>query len=101
MTFKQNIFYEFDDLHDLAKEKLTEYDETEFAQLWDDFLFALDSEPNNGTLLSMRVDEFNEERRTQIWNPITEEVADFGEKIVKILRDFQPDANRFYFYYWW
>lgn len=28
MTLKQNIFYDFDDLHDFVEEKLTEYDET-------------------------------------------------------------------------
>lgn len=101
MTLKQNIFYDSRDLRDFVREKLTEYSTAEFTQLWEDFLFALDPEPNNGALLSMRADEFNEERRSQTWNPITEEVADFGEKIAKVLQDLQPNANRFYFYYWW
>ena len=80
---------------------LTEYSPSEFSQLWEDFLFALDPEASNGALLQVAIDEFNEDRRNETWNPVTKETADFGEKIIKILQTDQPEAKTFYLYHWW
>lgn len=101
MKLKQQIFYDDDNIRKTAEELLTEYSSSEFYQLWEDFLFALDLEPGNGTLLQISVDEFDEERRKRSWNPVTEETADFGEKIIRILQADQPEAERFYLYHWW
>lgn len=101
MKLEQQIFYDDDNIRDTAKELLTEYDSSEFYQLWEDFLFALDPEPGNGILMRINVDEFDEDRRKRSWNPVTKEVVDFGDKIIKILLADQPEAKRFYLYHWW
>ena len=101
MKLKQQIFYDDDNIRNTAEELLAEYSPGEFSQLWEDFLFALDPEASNGALLQIRADGFDEDRRKQAWNPVTEETADFGEKIIRILLADQPEAKRFYLYHWW